>query len=43
MVSGMGKRADRVSFILDVPFLLSAETPSSNRTKSPSRPKGVAA
>lgn len=25
LVSGMGKRADRVSFILDVPFLLSEE------------------
>jgi hypothetical protein len=37
----MGKRADRVSFILDVPFLLSAE--SSTRTKPPSRPHGVAA
>jgi purine-binding chemotaxis protein CheW len=41
MVSGMGKRADRVSFILDVPFLLSAD--SSTRTKTPSRPNGVAA
>lgn len=41
MVSGMGKRADRVSFILDVPFLLSAE--STTKTRTPSRATGVAA
>ncbi len=41
MVSGMGRRADRVSFILDVPFLLAAAPPA--KPRNPSRATGVAA
>jgi purine-binding chemotaxis protein CheW len=41
MVSGMGRRADRVSFILDVPFLLAAEPPA--KPRNPSRATGAAA